>query len=104
MAETASGHFMSYESTAVQHTTTYTALLALLKACIHLRTTQDAKKADKQQKHPESNKDRVQRAETDHEHDNKQATKATTRTEKYMKPGSKSKGHKTSSEESGQVI
>jgi len=55
-------------------------------------------------KHPESNKDRVQRAETDIEHDNKPATKATTRTEKYTKPGSKSKGHKTSSEESDQVI
>jgi len=49
-----------------------------LKAGIHLRTTQDAKKTDNRQENRRNNQSREQRAEEEREHDKKQALQATT--------------------------
>jgi len=61
-----------------------------LKAGIHLRTTQNVKKMDNRQENRRNNQSRGQRAETECEHDKKQALQATTNARKNKTPGSRS--------------
>ena len=82
-----SGLCFSY-ALALLPTTTYIARLPVLKACVHLRTTQDAKKTGNKQEKRRNNQSGRQRAKTRHEHDKKQATQATTNTRNNMTPGS----------------
>jgi len=61
-----------------------------LKAGIHLRTTQDAKKMDNRQENRRRNQSRGQGAEAERDHDQKQAIYATTNARSNMTPGSRS--------------
>jgi len=89
IADTASGLFFLLSS-ALLPTTTYTPKLPLLKADVHLRTTQDAKKTYNRQENSRNNQSRVQRADAERKHDKKQALQASTNARNIMTPGSRS--------------